>query len=251
MFPVRLSIVTYNLWNTMRWPLRQPAVRQFVDLFRPDVLCVQELRPETRACLDDAMSQHTRVHDQLPGWACESNIYWHRGLFAESEHGAEDIGSLEEHRRLFWVRLKIAEQNRTIFVSTAHFTSQRQATETDLGQSPRIEQSRRTIAALQRLVRDNEPAWFMGDLNDAVHPTRMLHEAGYSSCFAALGIQCPPTFPCYPTANVSAGARVINHTIDWLVANQHARAVAAQVPQCYHGDVAPSDHWPVLAVYEI
>ena len=168
MFPVRLSIVTYNLWNTMRWPLRQPAVQQFVDRFRPDVLCVQELRPETRACLDDAMSQHTRVHDQLPGWACESNIYWHRGLFAESEHGAEDIGSLEEHRRLFWVRLKIAEQNRTIFVSTAHFTSQRQATETDLGQSPRIEQSRRTIAALQRLVRDNEPAWFMGDLNDAV-----------------------------------------------------------------------------------
>ena len=91
----------------------------------------------------------------------------------------------------------------------------------------------------------------MGDLNDAVHPPRMLHEAGYSSCFAALGIQCPPTFPCYPTANVSAGTRVMNHTIDWLVANQHARTVAAQVPQCYHGDVAPSDHWPVLAVYEI
>ena len=55
----------------------------------------------------------------------------------------------------------------------------------------------------------------------------------------------------YPTTNKSAGDRVSNQTIDWLVANQHCKALAAQVPQCYYGDVAPSEHWPVLAVYEI
>jgi hypothetical protein len=169
----------------------------------------------------------------------------------EIEHGAEDVGLLEQDRRLFWVRLQLQGQEGTLFVSTAHFTYQGNPRERETGLSPRLEQARRTVEALRRLVRDQEPAWFMGDLNDPVHPVRILDEAGYKSCFSTLGLLCPPTFPCYPTANVPAGTRVFNQTIDWIVSNQHARAIAAQVPQCYHGDVAPSDHWPVLAVYEL
>jgi endonuclease/exonuclease/phosphatase family metal-dependent hydrolase len=251
MFPMRLSLVTYNLWNTERWPLRAPALRQFADIFRPDVLCLQELRAETQAYLDTVMPRHTRIHDTFPGWTCEGNIYWHRGLFREVDHGAEDVGILEVHRRLFWVRLQPMDHQRTILVSTAHFTYQGHPQEIETGVSPRLAQVRRTIAVLQRLVRDDEPAWFMGDLNDPALPVQMLHEAGYMSCFAALGVQCPPTFPCYPTANVASGARVTNQTIDWIVANRHTRVIAAQVPHCYSGDIAPSDHWPVLAVYEI
>lgn len=251
MFPIRLSIVTYNLWNIERWPAREPGLRQFVQTFRPDVLCLQELRAETQACLDAAMPQHTRVHNDLPGWTCEGNIYWHRTLFQEVEHGAEDVGMLEAHRRLFWVRLQPTGRQHTIFISTAHFTYQGHPQEIETGLSPRLVQARHTITALQHLVQNNEPAWFVGDLNDPVLPVRLLHEAGYMSCFAALGMQCPPTFPCYPTANVAPGARVTNQTIDWIVANRHTRVVAAQVPHYYHGDVAPSDHWPVLAVYEI
>ena len=91
MFPVRLSVVTYNLWNTERWPAREPALQQFVELFRPDVICVQELRTETQACLDAAMPHHTRVHDVLPGWTCEGNIYWHGALLEEVEHGQRDL----------------------------------------------------------------------------------------------------------------------------------------------------------------
>jgi exonuclease III len=251
MFPTRLSIVTYNLWNVERWPAREAALRQFVQTFRPDLLCLQELRAETQTCLDAAMPQHTRVHDDLPGWTCEGNIYWHRTLFQEVEHGAEDVGMLEAHRRLFWVRLQPTSCQHTLLVSTAHFTYQGHPQEMKTGLSPRFAQTRHTIATLQRLVRDNEPALFVGDLNDPVIPVRLLHEAGYTSCFAALGMQCPPTFPCYPTANVAPGAHVTNQTIDWIVANRHARVVAAQVPHYYLGDVAPSDHWPVLAVYEI
>ena len=71
MLPTRLSIVTYNIWNTMRWDVREPALRQFVELFNPDILCLQELRAETQACLDEAMPTHTRVHDDFPGWTCE------------------------------------------------------------------------------------------------------------------------------------------------------------------------------------
>ena len=60
MFPMRLSIVTYNLWNTERWSLRAPALRQFVEIFRPDILCLQELRAETQAVLDTVMPQLNR-----------------------------------------------------------------------------------------------------------------------------------------------------------------------------------------------
>ena len=251
MVPVRLSVVTYNLWNTIRWPQRAPALRQFIDLFRPDVLCLQELQAETRAFLDEAMPQHHRVHNALPGWTCESNIYWQSAFLEAVDYGAEDVGILEADRRLFWVRLRVMDRDRTIVVSTAHFTYQNHPDERATGRSPRLEQTRQTIAALQRLSRVNEPVVFMGDLNDPVHPIRLLGEAGYQSCFAALGMLCPPTYPCYPTANVPAGINVMNQTIDWIVSNQHARAVAAQVPYCYQGDLAPSDHWPVQAIYEI
>jgi hypothetical protein len=66
-----------------------------------------------------------------------------------------------------------------------------------------------------------------------------------------MGMQPPTTFKCYPTANVPLGKPVMNQCIDWLVANREARPVAAAVPHFYLHDAAPSDHWPVQAVYEI
>ena len=251
MFPTRLTIVTYNLWNTKRWDVRKPALAQFLNIYSPDILCIQELREETRDYIDQTLPLHRRVHDDLPGWTRESNIYWNAVYFEEMEHGVEDIGILEEHRRLFWVRLALKDTGKTILISTAHFTYQRHPQECKTGANPRIEQARRTILALDRLASKDEPVFFMGDLNDNVHPVRLLHDAGYISCFASLNALPPTTWPCYPTANVSAGDRVANQTIDWLVANRQAKTVAAQVPQCYCADVAPSDHWPVLAVYEI
>ena len=38
---------------------------------------------------------------------------------------------------------------------------------------------------------------------------------------------------------------------DWIVANRHARAIAASSPHVYANDLAPSGHWPVQAVYEL
>jgi hypothetical protein len=64
-------------------------------------------------------------------------------------------------------------------------------------------------------------------------------------------MQSPPTFQCYPTANIEPEEQTITEAIDLIVANKHARAIAASVPQCYAGDIAPSDHWPVQAVYQL
>ncbi len=250
MFPVRLSIVTYNLWKNTRWSLRKPALQKFVDHFSPDILCLQELCAESQSLLDKAMPQYRRVHNDFPGWTYEGNIYWNNHLFKEIEYGAEDVG-LDGDRRLFWTRLQLKNQDRTIFVSTAHLTYKATPIELETGRSPRLEQTRKIVEVLESLVWKNEPAFFMGDLNDTSHPVFILHEAGYVTCFSALGVPTPPTAPCYPTPNASLGSPTLNQTLDWIVSNQYARIIAAQVPHFYYDGIAPSDHWPVLAVYEI
>jgi endonuclease/exonuclease/phosphatase family metal-dependent hydrolase len=253
MFPTRISIVTYNIWNIERWAFREPALRKFLEVFDPDLLCVQELRRKSRSFLDKALATHRRVHDSFVGWTAQSNIYWRDSLFEEIEHGAEDVDILYEapQRRLFWVRLNVKALDRSILVATAHLTHQRHPTESSTGQSPRIAETKRIITAFKRIAQRREPVFFMGDFNDPVHPASLLHEAGYVSCFAALGLQPPTTFKCYPTANIAYGKLVMNQCIDWIVANSGARAISASVPQFYVDDAAPSDHWPVHAVYEL
>jgi endonuclease/exonuclease/phosphatase family metal-dependent hydrolase len=149
------------------------------------------------------------------------------------------------------VRLKVAAFDRSILVATAHLTHQRHPDESKTGQSPRVAETRRIIEELARLNREREALFFMGDMNDPVHPPNLLAAAGYLSCFAALGIASAPTFKVYPTAGVGQGALPMTQCVDWLVANDHARAISASTPHFFHEDAAPSDHWPVHAVYEI
>jgi len=251
MIPTRLSIITCNIWLTERWPARAPALERLLTLFTPDIFCVQELQRPTQEFLDRILSGYARVHDPLPGWTNESNIYWNAALLDEVEHGAEDVGHVEPERRMFWARLRLKSSQKTIFVATAHLTTARRSDESETGASPRVRQLKRIAEELTRHVREGEPAFFMGDMNDAWHPQRILMQAGYVSCFAALGMQSPPTFQCYPTANVQPGEWTITEAIDLIVANKHARAIAASVPHCYAGDIAPSDHWPVQAIYQL
>jgi endonuclease/exonuclease/phosphatase family metal-dependent hydrolase len=224
----------------------------FLELFSPDVLCLQELRQKTRVFLDKVLPGHSRVQDGFAGWTSESNIYWRDAMFSEIEHGAADVRIKEKgHRRLFWARLNIKERGGSVLVATAHLTHQRHPDESATGRSTRVGEARRIVEALRRLNRKREPLFFMGDFNDPVHPTDILHKAGYVSCFAALGLQPPPTFKCYPTAAVAPGKLAISECVDWIVANADARPIAASVPYFFLNDAAPSDHWPVQAVYEL
>src|SRR5678815_1433886 len=76
MLPLRISIVTYNIWLTQRWDVRQPALGGFLKSFNPDLLCLQELQQTTRDFIDGALPSHRRVDDPYRGWTTESNIYW-------------------------------------------------------------------------------------------------------------------------------------------------------------------------------
>jgi endonuclease/exonuclease/phosphatase family metal-dependent hydrolase len=252
MHPLRISVVSYNIWSEERWDFRKEALRQFMTVFDPDILCLQEFRPRSRELLDSTLPRHRRIEDDFAGWSTQSNIYWRDSLFSELEHGAEDVGIVHEaNRRFFWARLRVTAFDRSVLIGTAHLTHQRHPDECATGNSPRVAQTHRIIQELKRLNQAGEPALFMGDLNDPVHPPNLLHEAGYVSCFAALGLQPPTTFKCYPTAGVATGAPVMNQCVDWITANKEARAVSASVPQFFVSDAAPSDHWPVHAVYEL
>lgn len=250
--PTRLSIVTYNLWNIQRWPLREPALRGFFRRYRPDIFCLQELRIQTRDALDDALPDYRRVDDPYPGWERESNIYWNANLLEEVTHGWEDVGiDSDPYRGLFWARLKVKASGQTIFVSTAHFTYQESPEEMQTGQSPRVRQTQRTIQVLQAQAGPHEPAFFMGDLNDAVAPTYLLAQAGYRSCWVRLELCPQPTWPALPTARIAAWNRITTQAMDWIVSNDHARPLIAAVPEYFAEDVAPSDHKPVYAMYEL
>jgi endonuclease/exonuclease/phosphatase family metal-dependent hydrolase len=250
--PLRINIITCNIWNKERWKFRREALRKFLELFTPDILCVQELVPMSRDFLDEVLPEHERVHDRLTGWNRESNIWWRKSVFREVEHGAEEVEIRDSrHRRLFWLRLKANTHERSLLVSTAHLSHQRGSHELKTGESSRVGETNRIVAALKRLAGPREPVFFMGDLNDpAVAPT-LLEKAGYLSSFAVLGLQPEPTFKCYPTAAVAPGKLAMSETIDWIVANDEARPICTTVPRVFFEDSAPSDHWPVQAVYEV
>jgi len=249
-FPVRLSLVTYNLWGDERWPERAPALGEFCDLYRPDVLCVQELTADTQAFVDTELHQHARVHDAYEGWTVQSNLWWRADLFEEVEHGAAEVGIVAYPlRRLFWVRLRPRDREATFVVSTVHLTDAA-GEELGTGVTPRVRETDAVLAALGDIVGDGEPAFVTGDLNDGLLPVARMFAAGYRSCFGSLGQLPLPTMPT-SVGRFGAPGFAAAFVYDWILANRHARALSASSPHVYVDERAPSDHWPVHAVYEL
>ena len=244
-FPIRFVVCTYNIWAGNRWPERENALTRFLELHIPDILCVQELRPETHSVIDAVLENHQHVDDAFEGWHREGNIYWNRDLFDVTEFGAEDIGMYEKARRLFWVRLHSKDGSGTLFVSTAHYTWSGNAQEKEGGVNPRYAQAQRTIEVLDGVVPSEEPLIFMGDLNDYRHPLRILREGGLTDSFAALGRIPPPTIPAIPTAKGTP------QVIDWMLHRGPIRPMTTEVVDFYVDDIAPSDHKPVVTTYRL
>jgi endonuclease/exonuclease/phosphatase family metal-dependent hydrolase len=245
-FPLTFTVCTYNLWATYRWPDRKVALQKFAEYHSPDILCVQEARPENLAVLDEALrATHRRIDDPFEGWTHEGNIYWNTTLFDLVNYGAEQIGILEEHRRLFWARLRIKESDHpAILVSTAHYTWSGHAQAVATEKTYRIPQARATLETLDRLRDRVEPILFMGDLNDNEVPIEILYQGGLLDCFSALGRAPHWTWPVLPT---SLGAPT---TLDWIMHRGALRARSAEVIDFFDSDIAPSDHKPVLATYQ-
>jgi endonuclease/exonuclease/phosphatase (EEP) superfamily protein YafD len=248
--PHRFVVTTCNIWERARWPERSAPLRSYLELTGPDVLAIQELRPETREVIDDALPSHDRVEDPFVGWLEEGTIYWRRSLFEEVEHGAEDVGHVySPNRRLFWVRLRHRPSGSTVLVTTVHFTWQGNPGEREAGQSPRNAEARATLAALERLSpaqeTGGEPVLFMGDLNDATNAIKTLREGGLTDSSTATGSPLLPTHPARPTATG------VPQVLDWQFHRGEVRALTSHVGDYFLDDVAPSDHKPVVVTYGI
>ena len=243
--PQRFVATTYNLWQLTRWPEREESLRSYLQLTRPDILCVQELREPTRDLIDQELPTHTRIDDPFEGWLVEGNIYWSTGLFDMRDYGAVEIGMLEEMRRLFWARLAVIGTDRTVVVSTAHYTYQGHPIERETGQSPRVEQANRTVAALHDIAGEDEPVLFMGDLNDSANAIRILRESGMVDSFTDCGSPLLPTHPARPTADGNP------QVLDWQFHRGPIRAMNSHVGGFFAEDIAPSDHKPVVATYAL
>jgi endonuclease/exonuclease/phosphatase family metal-dependent hydrolase len=247
--PIRFTVCTYNIWTDTRWPERRTALQKFVQLHKPDILCVQELQADSKHALDEVLSAtHARVEDPFEGWTREGNIYWNRAFFELVEYGAEQIGIIEEYRRMFWARLRLNDgSGRTLLVSTAHYTYPNHPQVVPTEKNVRIPQARATIAELARLreADPDEPQLFMGDLNDREVPIYMLIESGLQDCFSSLGRVSPFTFPAFPTS------RGVPTTIDWLMHRGPITVMTAEVPDFFDGDLSPSDHKPIIATFAL
>jgi endonuclease/exonuclease/phosphatase family metal-dependent hydrolase len=245
-FPVRFVVCTYNIWTNTRWPERRIPLQSFARKHRPDILCLQEVQSDSRAALDEVLSEtHSRVDDPFEGWIREGNIYWNNALFKMLEYGAEQIGIHEHYRRLFWVRLRLKPfPETTLFVGTAHFTWQGHPHELETGLNVRIPIAGAAVEALKRLSPPEEPVLFMGDFNDFARPIKILQESGLTDCFKALGRVSRYTHPAIPTDNEHVPV-----TIDYLMHRGPIRPLSAEVVDFYENDLAPSDHKPVIATY--
>jgi endonuclease/exonuclease/phosphatase family metal-dependent hydrolase len=240
----RAVVCTLNLWETSRWKERKESLRRFLALHAPDLLCVQELRPESLGLIGEALPGHEHVRDAFPGWTREGNIFWTSARFSLIGHGAEEAGMIEPDRRVFWARLR-TRGGAEIVVATAHFTWPGNSREREDGINVRMEQARRTAAVLDRIAPAPAPLLFMGDLNDSGNPVDILKEAGLEDAFSGLGRFPKATRPAAPTYQ---GAE---ETLDWMFYRGSLRPMTCEAVDFFHGDFAPSDHKPVLATFAI
>ena len=243
---MRFTLMTQNLWNTIQWDLRKDCVRSFFQLYSPDILCLQEVRPQLLDWIDETLPEHSRIHDSFIGWSNEGSIYFRKSMFSEIEHGEVFLDMPEPDRRLFWTRLRTLN-GKSLFVSTVHLTWQGNADEVATGKTYRHHEAKVIADSIPKLVKPGEGAVICGDFNDPLHPVeRIKAGTGMQEVFWILGQIAPMTFPCSPP---STEINLVE-SIDKVMINDKLRVLMADSPHYRQGWAAPSDHWSVETLLE-
>lgn len=245
MHPFTFLACTYNLWKSpTRKDERRGALQRFLELNRPDVLCVQELSPDAVELVSQTLPSLAHVDDAFAGWTQEGNVFWNAKFFDLIDYGAEPIGQLKELRRLFWVRLE-ASTGQSIVVATAHFSAISNVRELTERINVRVGQAEEAASALDGLLRPDEAVLFMGDFNDHFHPLQVLRAAGYEDSFMALGRDPSITHPAFPKPGQPP------RLLDWMMHRGPVRPTLTSVVDFYVDAFPPSDHKPILTTYTL
>jgi endonuclease/exonuclease/phosphatase family metal-dependent hydrolase len=242
-YPFTFLACTYNIWGAKRWDDRRAPLRRFLEVNRPDILCLQELTPGACELIGTTLPNMHCVEDPFPGWTEEGNIYWNTEIFDLLEYGAQDIGILEQYRRLFWVRL-VTRSGTTVVVATAHFSWLWEAGASGEWITVRVAQAEAAVVALDEVVQPDEPVLFMGDFNGYLHPIDVLRASGFEDWFQALGRAPVITHPAVPTSESPT-------LLDWMMHRGPIRPTLTSVVDFYVDGVPPSDHKPILTMYTL
>jgi len=249
--------MTYNLWGDWHLEQREPAIRDLFATRPPDLLATQELRPRSRSVVDEALPGHARVHDDFPGWGVQSNLWWRTELFELIEYGRRDVGVLDTHAGLFWVRLQpLTGGAQPLVFSTAHLTWPGHPQERQDGRNLRTGQAEQVVAALDEIAGD-APCLFTVDINDIGAPLWALGNGGFLDSFTALGRTSPVTHPVSPMPFVTTrGTRLSplgspSKAIDWIFSRGSITTRASEVVEFFSSGSAPSDHKPVAATFTL
>lgn len=252
----RVSIMTYNVWGTNLWPDRRDALTAVLKRVLPDILLLQEVTPDIIACVEEALPHHEHVEGpiDIKGWSHESQIFWNREIFHRVDDGFVSYGSIEyPNRGLFWARLQsISHESIRIVVSTVHLPWAGCKTELETGVNMRVATLGPVIKALSSILQPSDLASFVGgDFNEDFHPIRVLEAAGYVDVFKLCDVRAPITHPNRPSAPDEE--RCPDRTLDWILCSMPSscRVLSCMVKTERGGFPPPSDHMPVIAVFEL
>lgn len=245
----RFTAMSVNLWNTQRWPAREAPLRRLFER-SPDVLAVQELRPQLATVIEEVLPHHRRVVGEERGWTHEGNVWWDERTFTHIGHGAAPFGAIERDRRVFWVRLAHIVTGQVVVVASVHLTWLGGSDELETGTNPRLAQTREVIRALDDVAHDGA-CLVMGDLNDAVVPARVLRAAGFEEAWGALDVMPSATFPAFPlgTDGTRRPPLLPPSTLDWQFHRGAVRPLMTEVIEQPYRGIAPSDHRPLMTLY--
>lgn len=242
--PFTFLACTYNLWGAERWEERRAPLERFLEVNRPDILCLQELTSQSCDLISATLPSMHRVEDPFPGWTDEGNIFWNSEMFDLIGYGAQDIGIIEPGRRLFWVRLT-TRSGASVVISTAHFSWLWEAGESGEWITVRMAQAEAAAVALNELVEPDEPVLFMGDFNGYLYPIDVLRSGGFEDSFQALGRALAITHPAFPASEEPP------MLLDWMMHRGPIRPTLTSVVDFYVEGFPPSDHKPILTTYSL
>lgn len=241
----RITLISLNLWNTEHLQERKDCLVAFLDRYRADLFCFQEIRPVLCDLFDQTLDGYRRVEGPEPGWKEEGTIYFRKDLFEELEHGYVDLHMPEPMRGLFWVRLQ-GKDGRSFVCATVHFTHQLNADENRTGNPWRPKEARLAGEALAKIAQGS-PVILAGDFNDPVQVVRILHEEyGLDDLFRRMGVPSPCTFPCTFLSDEDWQVEAIDKLM-----GSGIKPLAAFSPHFHITGHVLSDHWPVMTVFEL
>ena len=236
---MKLTACTLNLWKTKRWPDREQALAELLRRHRPDLLGVQELRPEHVPVIERALPHHDHVSE----WTTHGSIFWDRRKLGCDRHGEVDVG-LHEGGSLYWV--KLAAEAHRLMVATVHLDWPGIEQERATGRNVRIEQIGRTGEALEELRDPDESVLLLADLNDSTHAIWILEDRfGYADVYGALGRKPRPT---YPATDAEPGTPQV---VDWIFSRGELSPTMVDTIDLLVDRIAPSDHRAVMACFTL